>query len=622
MLRALYVLVFALPFVPLHATAQGMYTDGLYAAGGMDAGAGMSMDGLYAAGGMDAGAAGASGAEATLAKIIADHERILREADPVSAGQEGDREALRRLPDARPEAEQALRKALTAIGERLSRVEVRQLSEASALNHLFLSRLVKQSVEEAGYDLGRIPFQNDSGFHTLGDYLARTTTIASREDADAWLARLEALPAFYDQNLANLRRGIAAKYTQPRIVADRVLEVARRHAATKPEDSSLLLPFAHLPSTFSAAQQADYRARALSIVRDRILPKQKAFADFMAREYVPAARPALAWRTTPNGETTYRFFVRRETTTSMTPDEIHKLGLSEVARIRALMESTIRETRFKGTFAQFLQMLRTDPRFYAKTPQELLEKASEIAKRADDQLPRLFGRLPQLTYGVRPVPADIADGYTTGRYWGGSMVLGQAGAYMVNTSHLDQRPLYELPSLTVHEAVPGHHLQIALSQELSDLPYFRRNSSQTAFTEGWGLYSEFLGEEMGIYRDPYERFGRYSYEMWRACRLVADTGIHWLGWDIEQARRCFTENSALAPHNIQTELERYISWPGQALAYKVGELRFRALRAEAEKKLGDRFHIREFHDLLLLGGPLPLEVVETRVRAWIDKRAR
>jgi uncharacterized protein (DUF885 family) len=232
-------------------------------------------------------------------------------------------------------------------------------------------------------------------------------------------------------------------------------------------------------------------------------------------------------------------------------------------------------------------------------------------------LPRLFGTLPRLSYGVRPVPADIAEGYTTGRYWTGSMQQGQAGGYMVNTSHLDQRPLYELPALTVHEAVPGHHLQIALSQELSGLPYFRRNTSPTAFVEGWGLYSEFLGEEMGIYRDPYERFGRYSYEMWRACRLVADTGIHWLGWDIEQARRCFTENSALATHNIQTELERYISWPGQALAYKIGELRFRSLRREAEQALGEHFNVRKFHDELLLSGALPLDVVSKRVHAWI-----
>ncbi len=566
--------------------------------------------------------AGAQTADESLQRVIADYERFQRQYDPLSAGAEGDREALRRLPDATPEAEQAQRKELVAFGERLGAIDARQLSGESALNHTLLTRIVKESIEEAGFDFGRIAFQNDSGFHTLADYVGRTTTIASREDADAWLARLAALPTYYEQNVANLKRGIKTRYTQPRIVVDRVLQVARKQVEVKPEDSSLLLPFARMPASIPAAAQAEYRSKALAIVRDKIYPAQRAFAEFMAREYVPAARPAIAWRTTPGGEASYRYLVREQTTTDMTPDQIHKLGLEEVARIRGLMEKAIAATDFKGTFPEFLKMLRTDPRFYARTPAELLEKASEIAKRADDQLPRLFGTLPRLPYGVRPVPAEMAEGYTTGRYWQGSMQMGQAGGYMVNTSHLDQRGLYELPALTVHEAVPGHHLQIALSQELSGLPYFRRNIGVTAFTEGWGLYSEFLGEEMGIYRDPYEIFGRYSYEMWRACRLVADTGIHWLGWDIEQARRCFTENSALATHNIQTELERYISWPGQALAYKIGELRFRQLRREAEQALGERFDIREFHDTLLLGGPLPLDVVELRVRDWIKKSQR
>jgi uncharacterized protein (DUF885 family) len=562
----------------------------------------------------------ANAAETALAAVIADYEKFEKAADPLTAGQEGDRAALRLLPDVRPQTEAAQRKELEAFDKRLAAIDVKQLSTDSALNHALLSNLVKQSIEESGFDFSRIAFQNDDGFHTLADYLARTTTIASREDADAWLARLEALPDWYDQNLANLRRGIKTHFTQPRIVVDRVLEVARVQAATKAQDSPLMLPFTRMPATIPAQAQAEYRQKAQHLIESRIIPVQKNFAEFLAREYVPAARPAIAWRSTPNGEASYRFLARRETTTSMTPDEIHKLGLSEVARIRGLMEKTIAEVGFKGSFADFLHMLRTDPKFYARTPQELLEKASEIAKRADDQLPPLFGTLPRLPYGVRPVPADMAEGYTTGRYWGGSPTLGQAGGYMVNTSHLDQRPLYELPALTVHEAVPGHHLQIALSQELTGLPYFRRNLGPTAFIEGWGLYSEFLGEEMGIYRDPYERFGRYSYEMWRACRLVADTGIHWLGWDIEKARSCFTDNSALAPHNIQTELERYISWPGQALAYKIGELRLRALRREAEKALGERFNVRQFHDVVLLGGPLPMDVLATRVRAWVSSQ--
>jgi uncharacterized protein (DUF885 family) len=566
--------------------------------------------------------AGAQTAESSLQQIIADYETFNRQVDPLSAGAEGDREALRRLPDVRPETEQADRKQLVVFGERLAKIDAQQLSGEAALNHALLTSIVKESTEEIEFDFSRIAFQNDEGFHTLADYLGRSTTIASREDADAWLARLAALPAWYEQNVANLKRGIKTRYTQPRIVVDRVLDVARKQVEVKPEDNSLLLPFARMPASIPAQAQAEYRAKALALVRDKIYPAQRAFADFLAKEYVPAARPKLAWRTTPNGEASYRFLVHQHTTTEMTPDQIHKLGEDEVGRIRGLMEKAIAQTGFKGSFAEFQKMLRTDSRFYPRTATELLEKASEIAKRSDDQLPRLFGTLPRLTYGVRPVPAEMAEGYTTGRYWPGSMQMGQAGGYMVNTSHLDQRSLYELPALTLHEAVPGHHLQIALSQELSNLPYFRRNISVTAFTEGWGLYSEFLGEEMGMYRDPYELFGRYSYEMWRACRLVADTGIHWLGWDIEQARRCFTDNSALSEHNIQTELERYISWPGQALAYKVGELRFRQLRSEAEQALGERFDIRQFHDTLLLGGPLPLDIVEVRVRDWVKKSQR
>ena len=555
-----------------------------------------------------------------LTAVIAEYERLLKQLDPISAGREGDREALRRWPDASVETAARTREVLERLARLLSNVDATELEAESSLNHALLVRQISIEIERLDHDLDRVAFNNDSGFHTLADYVARTTTLSSREGAEAWLARLDALPAYYDQNLANLRRGIRTKLTQPRIVVDRVLEVARQQAATAPEASALLTPFERRVPSIAEEVWARYRARALEIVRDRIAPARRDFVGFLEQEYAPAARPSLAVRSVPGGESMYRFLVRAETTTNLTPDEIHALGLAEVKRIRALMEETIRTTEFAGTFEEFLQMLRTDPRFYAQSAEELLEKASEIAKRADDKLPPLFLTLPRLPYGVRPVPAEIAEGYTTGRYWSGSLPNGQAGAYMVNTSRLDQRPLYELPALTLHEAVPGHHLQIALAQELEDLPYFRRNISPTAFVEGWGLYAEFLGEEMGMYRNAYERFGRYSYEMWRACRLVADTGIHWLGWDLERARRCFTENSALAPHNIQTELERYVSWPGQALAYKIGELRLRALREEAQRRRGERFNVREFHDFILLGGALPLDVLEGRVNAWLDNK--
>lgn len=553
---------------------------------------------------------------AELDAIIAAYERLAKRQSPVTAAREGDIEARSRWQDVSPQASEAVRAELEALRARLARLEVQRLAPAAALNYRLLARTIDIELAEHPLDLERIPYVNDSGFHTLADYVSRTTRATSASDADAWIARLEALPKFYEQNIANARRGVRDRVNQPRIVLERVLDVARQQAAVAAEDSALLMPLEALP----AELRASYRERALEIIKQRIVPAQREFVAFLEREALPAARPQLGLRSVPNGEAMYRHLVRRETTTNLTPDEIHNIGLAEVARIRKLMEADIRGTGFTGSFAEFLAMLRTEPRFYARTPQELLEKASEIAKRADDRLPALFGTLPRLPYGVRPVPADIAEAYTTGRYWGGSMALGQAGGYMVNTSKLDQRPLYELPALTLHEAVPGHHLQIALSQELQDVPYFRRVQGLTAFVEGWGLYAEFLGEEMGMYRDAYERFGRYSYEMWRACRLVADTGIHWFGWDIEQARKCFTENSALAPHNIQTELERYIAWPGQALAYKIGELKLRELRRKAEEALGARFNVRSFHDFILLGGSLPLDVLEERVTEWIAQQ--
>lgn len=558
--------------------------------------------------------------DARLNALLAEYEQLDRRNDPVTSGQEGDRAALSLLPDVSPEFQTARRAALADLKTRLERVNTRQLSADAATNRAFLIRVIDDQLAFIDFDAARVNFTNDSGFFTNPDFIARTTPIQTRQDADAWLVRLAAVPRYYQQNIANARRGISTGLTQPRVVVDRAIAIAQAQASAPPEQSSLLMPFATLPASIPADAQADYRARALAIVRDQIAPAHNDVLRFLQTEYLPAARTGLGIRSAPGGEDAYRFLVRYHTTTSMTPEEIHALGNAEVARIRASMEGIIREVGFRGSFADFQRFLRTDPQFYAQTPEDLLEKASEIAKRADDQLPRLFGTLPRLPYGVRAVPADIAEGYTTGRYWPGSPTLGIAGGYMVNTARLDQRPLYELPALTVHEAVPGHHLQIALAQELDELPYFRRVTFITAFVEGWGLYSETLGEEMGIYRTPYERFGRLSYEMWRACRLVADTGIHWMGWSLAEARRCFDENSALAPHNITTELERYVADPGQALAYKIGELALLRMRRDAEAALGERFDVRAFHDVVLGGGSLPLDVLEERVRAWSEGR--
>lgn len=552
-----------------------------------------------------------------LNRLVADYEAYALADDPITAGGEGDRAALSRLPDVTPAADAARTKALKAFQARLAAIDAAGLSEDARLNRAFLAWTLERQVRSLAFDEARMPFNSDGGFHSTLGYLAATTPVRSAADARAWMDRLNAIPAYYAANIANARRGVKSGFTQPRSTNDQVLARAREMAAAPVETDVLLTPLQILPASIPAAEQAALRAQALAVVSEKVRPAQRDFVAFLETEYLPASRKSLAARSLPDGERYYGWLASDHTTTSLTPDAIHAAGLAEVARIRAEMDGVIAETGFKGDFKAFLAMLRSDPRFYATSREDLLEKASRIAKRIDDKLPGWFATLPRLTYGVRPVPADIEANYTTGRYFSGSPAQGVAGGYMVNTAKLDQRPLYELPALTLHEAVPGHHLQIALSQELQGVPAFRRNAGVTAFTEGWGLYAEKLGGEMGVYQDPYERFGRLSYEMWRACRLVADTGIHWKGWSLDQARACFTDNTALSPLNIEVELARYVSWPGQALAYKVGEMKIVQLRTRAEAELGDRFDIRSFHDAVLLAGPLPLGLLEARIDIWV-----
>ena len=561
--------------------------------------------------------AAAAPPSAGLKAVIAAFDRYQRDVDPIAAGLEGDRAALSRWPDDSPKAIAARKATLASIQRRLALVKPAGLAPEERLNRDFLARIVRDQLEGLAFDQEREPFSTDNGPFDTADYVARTTAIHDQADAEAWLARLHALAGYYDVEMANARRGISTGFVQPRYIVEKVIKAAKGQVEQPVAESPLLTPLQLLPSTISAAEQASLRQRALDAVSTEVRPRERAYVALFTDEYLPKARPGLAARDLPDGERYYAWLARHYTTTALTPDQIHALGEKEVARIRAEMDAVMAATGFKGSFAEFLADLRSNPKFYVTSRQAMLEKASEIAKRIDDKLPAYFATLPRLTYGVRPVPAEIEDGYTTGRYFQGSPDQGIAGGYMVNTSHLDQRPLYELPALTLHEAVPGHHLQIALSQERKDLPYFRRNADVTAYTEGWGLYSESLGEEMGIYRDPYERFGRLSYEMWRACRLVADTGVHWLRWSREQAAACFVQNSALAQKNIDVELDRYISWPGQALAYKVGELKLQALRKRAEAALGPRFDIRRFHDQILLPGPLPLDLLDQRIDAWI-----
>ncbi|KQS54433.1 hypothetical protein ASG17_12455 [Brevundimonas sp. Leaf363] len=558
--------------------------------------------------------------DAALDAVIRDVETYQRALDPISAGFEGDKAALSRLPDASREFELAQRAPTQAFIDRLEAIDAAKLSAEGKINHSFLLWTLRRSIQGLDLDTGRLAFDSEGGPGTWVQYLGTGTRITSMADAEAWMSRIAGFATIYEQTMANARRGLATGMVQPKSVVESALVLARNDVAVTPENDAMLAPFKTLPASMSADQQAVLRTRAADLVARRITPMRRQWLSFLQDEYLPKApeAPGLAHR--PGGREMYAYLMAGYTTTDLTPDQVHQIGVEEVARIRARMDGEMHAAGWTGDFAGFLNFLRTDPQFYSQTREDLLEKASEMAKRADDGLPALFATLPRLPYGVRPVPRDIEETYTTGRYNGGSMQNGIAGGYMVNTSHLDQRPLYELPALTLHEAVPGHHIQIALQQEAADQPYFRRNANVTAYTEGWGLYAEYLGEEMGFYRTPYERFGRLSYEMWRACRLVADTGLHWLGWSTEQARACFRDNSALAPHNIETELQRYIGWPGQATGYKIGEIRLRAIRARAEAALGDRFNVRTFHDAILVDGPLPLDLLDQRMDAWIAEQ--
>lgn len=561
-----------------------------------------------------------STADAALEQIVADYEVYQKSVDPLSASGEGDLEAMARVPDLSRAFELAQRAPMEGFVRRLQAIDTADLSHANQINHAFLLYVLARGIEGLDYDTGRLAFDSEGGPGTWAIYMGSSTGLNSIAEAEAYLKRVEGFAAIYAQTTDNARRGLETGMVQARSVTQSAIELARNDVDTPADADPLLKPLSTLPATVSQADKDRLTARAAEVIARDIVPARQAWLAFLETEYLPKApvEPGLAHR--PGGKALYAYLVRGHTTTDLTPDQIHQIGLDEVARIRARMDVEMKASGWTGDFAGFLNFLRTDPQFYAATREELLEKASEMAKRADGGLPPLFATLPRLPYDVQPVPPQIEDNYTTGRYNGGSMQNGVAAHYIVNTSKLDQRPLYELPALTLHEAVPGHHVQIALQQEAEGQPYFRRQANVSAFTEGWGLYAEYLGEEMGFYRTPYERFGRLSYEMWRACRLVADTGLHWMGWSEEQARACFRDNSALAPHNIETELQRYIGWPGQATAYKIGEIRLRDIRARAERELGSNFNIRTFHDALLTEGPLPLALLDQRMDAWIAEQ--
>ncbi|RMB59177.1 DUF885 domain-containing protein [Dokdonia sinensis] len=503
----------------------------------------------------------------------------------------------------------------------LNAISPESLTETESISLELLKFRLQETIDYFEYESYLNPLLSDSGFHSSWNYMVRPIT--SYEQAKSYLNRLNALPDVVEQYLPLLREGLEKGMSQPRVIFNGYESTYDSQIVDDHKTSFYYEPFLTLPSTLSRKQKDSLLAQAKVAIEKSVVPSFKKVKTFFETEYFPKTRTSIGVSDTPNGKEYYQNRINYYTTLDITADEIHNKGLSEVARIKAQMEDIIKEVNFKGSFADFLQFLRTDEQFYAKTPEELLMIARDMAKRADAQLPRFFKTLPRKPYGVAPVPDAIAPKYTGGRYVGSAKGSTSPGYYWVNTYDLPSRTLYTLPALTVHEAVPGHHLQGSLTQELGDsIPQFRRNMYVNAYGEGWGLYCEYLAAEMGMYTTPYERFGQLTYEMWRACRLVVDTGIHAKGWTRQQVVDYMSQNTALSIHEVNTETDRYISWPGQALAYKMGELKIRELRTLAEEELGAQFDIREFHEIVLEQGTVTLAILDRRVREWIEKEKK
>ena len=491
------------------------------------------------------------------------------------------------------------------------------LKEDDKISYKLLEFVLNEVVIKYKFKTHWNPILSDAGFHSSLTYQVRPIT--TKKDALKYLEKLKAIPLYIQQQTELIRKGLDAGMGQPLIIFKGYESTYEQHITATAEENFYYRTFLKLPTQLSEEEIDSIQIAAKEVILESVIPSFKSIKTFFEDEYYPNTRKSIGISNIPNGKAYYQTRIDFFSTLDLSPEEIHQKGLDEVARIKAQMEAIVQEVNFRGTLGEFITFLRTDPQFYAKTPDELLKHARNIAKKLDEQLPRFFKTLPRKPYGVAPVPDAIAPKYTGGRYVGTSPESTDPGYYWVNTYNLPSRPLYVIPSLTAHEAVPGHHLQGALNQELSeDIPQFRKNLYLSAYGEGWGLYTEFLANEMGIYTTPFEHFGKLTYEMWRACRLVVDTGIHVFGWSRQKAVDFMTENTALSIHEVNTEIDRYISWPGQALSYKIGELKIRELRNLAEEKLGSKFDIREFHEKILEKGTLTLPILESRIFDYIS----
>ncbi len=536
---------------------------------------------------------------------------------PTFASYLGDRRANDQWPDQSLDAIQARQAAARDFLSRLYAIPRAELSEGDQLNYELFRRDLQDDVDRFKFKGYLLPFSHRGGVQTLDD---RTRSIpqATVEDYEDWLARMASIDTVIEQTIARAEQGRKDGIMPPAVLMERIPDQIATQLVETGTESPFYEFFDDLPASFNDADRERLQAAAVDTIEETVVPAYRRLARYFEDTYLPASRQSVGLSELPNGSEWYEFLTKSFTTTAMTPDEVHRLGLDEVKRIRDEMQLIIDEVEFEGDFAEFLEFLRTDPQFYYDNPEDLYQAYLATSKRIDPELVKLFGKLPRMPYGVKPIPAATAPDTTTAYYSRPAADGSRAGIYWVNLYRPEVRPKYEIEVLSVHEAMPGHHLQLALQQELGEMPNFRRFSGFTAFVEGWGLYSESLGPELGLYKDPYSRFGALTYEMWRAVRLVVDTGMHYKGWTREQAIDFFKANAAKTEHDIVNEIDRYIGNPGQALAYKVGQLRILAIRKNAEAALGEDFDIRAFHDHLLGAGALPLDVLEQRMDAWVQ----
>jgi uncharacterized protein (DUF885 family) len=572
--------------------------------------------------GFSARAADADPATANTAALHAlfdrEYQRDLRE-NPLNASFGGDKRFNRLWPDESPAALKKSEAADAVVLQDLGRIPRATLPAAEQLNYDLFEREYRDRIMLAPFKGYLYANNHQGGVQTLNE-LAESLPLDTAADYEDWIARLATIGTYVDQNIENWKLAVREHRVLPKALCTRMTTQLEQQDVADPEKSPFFATFKNYPSSIEPAAQAGLTAKARAAIGSSVLPAYARLHKAFLKSYLPACTDSIGISETPDGAAYYAALARYHTTTDLTPDQIHEIGLKEVARIHGEMEKIIAQVGFKGTFAQFLQFLRTDPQFYYKTGEELFTAYLATAKRIDPNLVKLFGKLPRTPYGVRPIPMTSAPNTTTAYYNQPSEDGRRAGYYYVNLYRPEVRPKYEIEVLTSHEAVPGHHLQIALQMEQGELPKFRQLAGYTAYVEGWALYSESLGDQLGLYTDPYSKFGQLTYEMWRAVRLVVDTGMHAKHWTRAQAIDYFRENAAKTDADIVNEIDRYIATPGQALAYKIGQLKFLSLREEARAKLGDKFDIREFHDTVLATGAVPLDVLERTVHNWIASK--